>query len=90
MARREGEHLGCSPCGKVAYWGLPNGWPGPEVLLSRLPKQPDIITFYIGNSREFAGFVMDATLCPSNKIMQFQKSPLVGWLTGGAHCRLQQ
>jgi hypothetical protein len=38
-ARWEGEHLGCSPCGKLAGrepWF--SGWPGPEVLLSLLPK----------------------------------------------------
>jgi hypothetical protein len=40
---RMGEHLGCSPCGKVAGVNCVNDWPGPEVLLSRLPKQLGII-----------------------------------------------
>jgi hypothetical protein len=39
MARWEGEHLACSPCGKVAGGeAVFNGWPGPEVLLSLLPE----------------------------------------------------
>jgi hypothetical protein len=38
-----GEHLECSPCGKVAGCALVNAWPSPEVLLSLLPKQPTII-----------------------------------------------
>jgi hypothetical protein len=37
-ASGEGEHLVCSPCGKVAGVNYVNDWPGPEVLLSRLPK----------------------------------------------------
>ena len=34
-----GEHLDCSPCGRVAYVIVVTGWPVPEVLLSLLPKK---------------------------------------------------
>ena len=45
-----GEHLGCSPCGKVAGRALRGiGGPGPEVLLSLLPE----LTRYYTATRNF-------------------------------------
>ena len=42
MGKMVGEHLGCSPCGILAVpsMGSPTlgCWPGPEVLLSLLPR----------------------------------------------------
>jgi len=38
LARRMGEHLVCSPCGELAWCSVRIDWPGPEVLLSRLPE----------------------------------------------------
>ena len=34
-----GEHLDCSPCGRVAWVIVVTGWPVPEVLLSLLPRK---------------------------------------------------
>ena len=38
MARCEGEHLECSPCGRAPVVNSVIIWLGPEVLLSLLPK----------------------------------------------------
>jgi hypothetical protein len=45
-----GEHLGCSPCGRMAWVIGVTAWPVPEVLLSLLPKKTDYTNFTDSNS----------------------------------------
>ena len=41
-----GEHLGCSPCGRMAWVIGVTAWPVPEVLLSLLPGKRGLYQFY--------------------------------------------
>jgi len=41
-----GEHLGCSPCGRMAWVIDVTAWPVPEVLLSLLPENRGLYQFY--------------------------------------------
>ena len=40
-----GEHLDCSPCGRMAWVIDVTAWPVPEVLLSLLPKNRGLYQF---------------------------------------------
>ena len=58
-ASRVGEHLGCSPCGRLAWVIGVTAWPVPEVLLSLLPERRGLYQFHrfqFFNQRFFARF----------------------------------
>ena len=50
MASCAGEHLDCSPCGRMAWVNGVTAWPVPEVLLSLLPENVDYTNFTDSNS----------------------------------------